>query len=162
MRELIAWENSRHFVTPQLVSPWNDVWETSAEIPYWWRITTQIWVVLLRVAWESWFTQSEAPPRSGYCRVISMEFLCSFLRRHFAGKPVVPSRTVGCFLRLVIYTVIKQRKKRRLKAIKYYSVLKKIFNGALIPITPASSHLSSLHFFKQNILVNKLANGRII
>ena len=27
--------------------PRNDVWETSAEIPYWWRITTQVWVVLL-------------------------------------------------------------------------------------------------------------------
>ena len=25
----------------------NDVWETSAEIPYWWRITTLIWIVLL-------------------------------------------------------------------------------------------------------------------
>ena len=30
-----------------VVSPPNDVWETSAEIPYWWRVTTQIWVVLL-------------------------------------------------------------------------------------------------------------------
>ena len=29
-----------------------------------------------------------------------MEFLYSFLRRHFAGKPVVASRNVGCFLRL--------------------------------------------------------------
>ena len=33
-------------------------------------------------------------------RVISMEFLRSFLRRHLAGKPVVASPTVGCFLRL--------------------------------------------------------------
>ena len=29
-----------------------------------------------------------------------MEFLSSFLRRHFAEKPVVASRDVGCFLRL--------------------------------------------------------------
>ena len=29
-----------------------------------------------------------------------MEFLKSFLRRYFAGKPVVASRNVGCFLRL--------------------------------------------------------------
>ena len=28
-----------------------------------------------------------------------MEFLQSFPRRHFAGKPVVASRNVGCFLR---------------------------------------------------------------
>ena len=34
------------------------------------------------------FNQSEALPRSGWWRVISMEFLYSFLRRHFAGKPV--------------------------------------------------------------------------
>ena len=30
-----------------------------------------------------------------------MEFLRSFLRRHFVGKPVVSSRNVGCFVRLV-------------------------------------------------------------
>ena len=40
--------------TLPLVSPPNDVWEASAEIPYWWRGTTHIWVVLLigRVAWK--------------------------------------------------------------------------------------------------------------
>ena len=34
-----------------------------------------------------------------------MEFLRSFLRRHFTGKPVLVSRNVGCFLRVrwVIY-----------------------------------------------------------
>ena len=40
-----AWENSRHLAMLLLVSPPNDVWETSTEIPYWWCITTQIWVV---------------------------------------------------------------------------------------------------------------------
>ena len=30
-----------------------------------------------------------------------MEFLRSFLRRHLAGKPVVASPNIGCFLRLV-------------------------------------------------------------
>ena len=43
----VNWENSLHFAAPLLVSPRNDVWETSAEIPYWWRVNTQIWVVLL-------------------------------------------------------------------------------------------------------------------
>ena len=33
--------------------------------------------------------------------IISVEFLRSFLRRHFAGKPVVVSQSVGCFLRLL-------------------------------------------------------------
>ena len=32
-----------------------------------------------------------------------MEFLRSFLRRHLAGKPVVTSPNVGCFLRLQIH-----------------------------------------------------------
>ena len=44
----LAWENSRYLATlptTALVSPPNDVWETSAEIPYWWRVTTQIWEV---------------------------------------------------------------------------------------------------------------------
>ena len=80
----------RHFATPLLVSLRNDVSGTSAEIPYWWRVTSQIWVVLLigRAAREICFSQSEALPRSGTWHVISMECLRLFLRRHFAGKPV--------------------------------------------------------------------------
>ena len=34
----LAWENSRHLSALLLVFPPNDVWETSAEIPYWWRV----------------------------------------------------------------------------------------------------------------------------
>ena len=47
---LVAWENNQHLAMP-LVSPRNDIWETSAEIPYWWRVTTQSWVVLL-IGWS--------------------------------------------------------------------------------------------------------------
>ena len=63
----VAWGNSHHLAMLLLVSPPNDVWETSAEIPYWWCVITQIWVVLLigRAAWEIYFSQSEALPRSG-------------------------------------------------------------------------------------------------
>jgi len=32
--EFITSENSRHFPKPPLISPRNDLWETSAEIPY--------------------------------------------------------------------------------------------------------------------------------
>ena len=98
----LGWGNSRHLATPPLFPPPNDVWETNAEILFWWRVTPQIWVVLLIgcAAWEIWFKQSEALPRSGDWRVISTEFLCSFLRRHLAGKQVVASPNVGCFLRL--------------------------------------------------------------
>ena len=74
----------------------------STEIPYWWRVTTQIWVVLL-IGWSKFHKrhdQSETLPRSGQWHVISMEFLCSFLRQHFAGKPMVALQNIVCFLRL--------------------------------------------------------------
>ena len=106
-----AWENRWHFATLPLVSPPNEVWETNAEIPYWWHITTQIWVVLLisRAAWEIWFNRSGALPRSGKWHVISFEFLGSFLRRHFARKPEIVSPNGSCFLRLVIILIISQK-----------------------------------------------------
>ena len=46
-----AWQNSRHLATPPLVFPRNDVWETNAERPYYWRVTTQIWVMFL-IGWS--------------------------------------------------------------------------------------------------------------
>ena len=62
---ILAWENSRHFAASPLVSPQNDVWETTAEIPYWWRITTQIWVVLL-IGWSKfWTNQTHYPDLGG-------------------------------------------------------------------------------------------------
>ena len=82
-------------------TPWSSR-ETSSEIPYWWRVTTQIKVVFL-IGWckfPALHDQSEALPSYGYWRIISMEFLHSFLRRHFAEKPLVTSRNVGCFLGL--------------------------------------------------------------
>ena len=49
--------------------PRNDFRGTTEEIPYWcrWRFTTQIWVVLSIgcVSWETCFSQSDSPPRSG-------------------------------------------------------------------------------------------------
>ena len=38
----LAWKNSRHCSTPPLVSPRSNVWEKSAEISHWLRVTTQI------------------------------------------------------------------------------------------------------------------------
>ena len=97
----VAWENSRHLATLQLVSPPNDVWETSAEIPYWWRVTIKIWVMLLigRATWEIWFNQSQALPRSWEWRVVSLESLRSFIKHHLEGKPMEASPNVSCFLR---------------------------------------------------------------
>ena len=45
--------------------------------------------------------QSEALSSSGWWCVISMEFLRSFLTRHFRGNPLVAPRNVGCFIRLL-------------------------------------------------------------
>ena len=75
---------------------------TSAEIPCWWPITTLIWVRLLLIEWIKVSTNLK-PTRSGYwiwvvtASTVLMEFLRSFVRRHFAGKPVEASRNVGCF-----------------------------------------------------------------
>ena len=34
----IAWVNSQHFIAPPVVYSLSEVWETSAEIPYWWHV----------------------------------------------------------------------------------------------------------------------------
>ena len=91
-------------MTLPLVSPPNDVCETKAEIPYRWRVPTEFWVLLLIgcIKFPTRHDQPETLPRSGKWRVISMEFLRLFLRRHLAGTPVVASPNVGCFPRLEI------------------------------------------------------------
>ena len=38
-----------------------------------------------------------------------MEFLRSFLRRHFAGKPVVSSRNVACFLKIDFMITLNEK-----------------------------------------------------
>ena len=59
------------------------------------------------------FIQSEALPRSEQWPVISMEFLRSFLRSHFAGKPPMASQNAGCFLRISsIMSLFLQNSKR--------------------------------------------------
>ena len=92
----LAGEDSWHFATPSLVSPRNDVWETSAEIPHWWRVTTQIWLVLL-IGWGN-CTSGHRTTRSGWWHFISVEFLRLILRRHFAREPVlgVPKCQLFC------------------------------------------------------------------
>ena len=91
-----------NITTNHAITYTNNVWETNAEILYKWWATTKIWIVLLigHAAREICFSQSVALPRSGqWCIImqLSMEFLWSFLRCHFVGKPVVVSWTFGCF-----------------------------------------------------------------
>ena len=60
-----AQENSRYFATTLLVSLRNDVWGTSAEIPFWWQVTTQIWVVLLIANFSRGTTNQKYYPDMG-------------------------------------------------------------------------------------------------
>ena len=92
----LTWENSRHFVPP-LVSLQNDVGETSTEI------TTQIWVALM-IGWKfASSNQRHYLDRVSDTVIISMEFLRSFFRRHFMGRPPVASQNVYCLLRLLYH-----------------------------------------------------------
>ena len=87
------------------------VWETSEEIPYWWRVTTQIKEVLL-IGWSKFRTrhdQLEALPRFAWVvtrhqyDVISMEFSSvtapqTSIRWETSDSV---SKLTDCFLRLI-------------------------------------------------------------
>ena len=54
-------------------------------------------LVVLLIGWKFASTNQKHYHQK---HLISMDLLLSFLRRHFAGKPVVASRNVICFLTL--------------------------------------------------------------
>ena len=96
----IAWKNSRHLATLPLVSPPNGVRETSTEIPYWRRVATEIWVVLIgRVALGNLIQPIRSTTQIWVvmCPQYGIIF-CAYSRRHLAGKLVVALPNVGCFL----------------------------------------------------------------
>ena len=96
----IGWENSRHLPTPPSVSPRNDVRETSAEIPYWWRVITQIWLVLL-IGWNKYFPRSTTNEKHYPDLGSDASPAWNFYAR-FSDVPVVASPNVGCFLTLML------------------------------------------------------------
>ena len=66
-RQLISpWPetDSWHFAKPPLASLPNDVWETSAEIPYWYRRHFPIWIVLL-IGWSKFSANQKHYPDLG-------------------------------------------------------------------------------------------------
>ena len=83
----LAWENGRHLAMAPKVSSWNDVWAKSAEIPYWWRVTTQS-------------TSQKHYPDLGSDASSVWNFCARFSDVISRGKPLVASRYVSCFLRL--------------------------------------------------------------
>ena len=108
-RECIAWVKSRHFTTPLLVSMRKDVWKTNAEILYRWRVTTQIWVVLL-IGRSKFSTNNKHYPDLG--GDASYEIT--------AGA----SRSVGCLFRR--RNSRRRRKERELSAKVLVAVLIKL------------------------------------
>ena len=82
---------------PPVTCSWNDIQETSAEIPHWWRVTTQIWVMLLtrvvnlpqpiRSTTEIWLIVT--------CHQYGISVF--IFRCQFVGKPVVALHNFGCF-----------------------------------------------------------------
>ena len=60
-------------------SLWNDVWETATGIPYWWPVTTQIWIVLL-TGWSNFSTNQRHYPDLGGGASSVWNFYC-----HFSG-----------------------------------------------------------------------------
>ena len=76
--------------------------------------------------------------------VIRVEFLCSFLRCHFTGKPVVAFWNVSCFLRLKIYRKLWHHSHHRAHFIlhTWYSTLKCSCNFKSITIASVPRSVS--------------------
>ena len=72
--DIVAWDISRPH---HMVSLRNDVRETSTEIPYWWRDTSQTWVVRL-ICWKFVPTNQKHYPDLGG-DASSVRNLCSLL-----------------------------------------------------------------------------------
>ena len=79
--------------------PRNDVWETNAEIPFWWRDSTKIWVVLL-IGWKFSSTNQKHYPDLGSDASSVWNFCTRFSNVISRGNQWwVVSRNVGCFLK---------------------------------------------------------------
>ena len=89
--------NSRHFETPPLLSSGKDVWETSAEIPYLWRVITQICNHWNRRPNEKQIITIFSCPSSSYYRFVTCS--SSFPSTTAAGLNLLPSPALpkcGC------------------------------------------------------------------
>ena len=100
-----------------LVSLKIDVWRTSAEIPYWWRVTTQIWVVLL-IGWRNF-----DPVRSTahFWVMTRRQWGVSTRSSDVISRENQWWRNVGCFLRLLL--------KRNLRLLGNYTFNKFYFHS---------------------------------
>ena len=97
-----AWENSGHFTSQPLVSPQNDVWEMTIEIPHWWCTTTQIRVVPL-IGWKIASSNQKHYPDLGSDRS-SVWNSCGCFSDIISKGTSGGVRKCGLFLRLYIHT----------------------------------------------------------
>ena len=85
--------------------------DVTTSFPGKWRLKNKLKVMLMTCHYPDFapdcmrqiINQSEALPRCGQWHTISVEFLPSFLRRHFAEELVVAWRNISCFLRVVLH-----------------------------------------------------------
>ena len=92
---------SAGLVWEPLVFPPHDVRGASEEIPYWWLVTTHIWVVLLWLVVPRGKFASTNQKHSSYLDSDASGISVLNPQTLFAGEPVVALRSVGRFLRLV-------------------------------------------------------------
>ena len=97
-----AWENSGHFTSQPLVSPQNDVWEMTIEIPHWWCTTTQIRVVPL-IGWKIASSNQKRYPDLGSDRS-SVWNSCGCFSDIISKGTSGGVRKCGLFLRLYLHT----------------------------------------------------------
>ena len=89
----LAWK--RKFATQALISPGNDVWEVRIEL----RNSMSMTLSLPTYGYCFWLAENlQKPSRSWLPGHRDGIFLCSFLRHHLAGKPVmaVSSGNISC------------------------------------------------------------------
>ena len=111
-------EKRRRFPMPPQVSPRNEVWSTN-ERKNSILMTRHFQDHGCASDWlKKSFDQSEALPRSGKWRVNSMEFLCLFLRRHFAGGGVAQCRLFSQTTSFRLYTTALEQSARK-KSLSY-------------------------------------------
>ena len=98
---IAAWENSPHFATPPMISSRNDAWETSAEIPYWWRtVPTSVysfWLVenLLHPIRSSTLKGVKPDVYENYCKCVCFLYFFSASDQYMilGSFPPTPSQS---------------------------------------------------------------------
>ena len=100
--QIEAVENSQQFTTQPLVSPQNDVWEMSIEIPHWRCTTSQIRLVPL-IGWKIASSNQKHYPDLGSDRS-SVWNSCGRFSDIISKGTSGGVRKCGLFLRLYIHT----------------------------------------------------------